>query len=63
MIIKEWTNYTVYCDGCEEQLIPQLSFDDALDVIVNNEWKTVKEEGSDWEHYCPECQWNNEEEE
>lgn len=62
MIIKEYGKYIVYCDGCDETLIEGVSWKEAIEAVKQNDWKAEKVDG-EWEHYCPQCQWNEKVEE
>ena len=60
MIIKEYGKYIVCCDGCDETLIESVSWREAVESVKQNDWKFEKVDG-EWEHYCPACQGDNEE--
>jgi len=54
-IFKENGKYTLACDFCGEEIRGCESFDEALEVIEEREWKTIKENG-EFIHCCYYCQ-------
>jgi hypothetical protein len=58
MIDRDWKNYDIYCDGCNDDLtIHADSWGEMMEEFKDNGWRAIKKDG-DWEHYCPECQKN-----
>jgi len=48
--------YFVYCDGCGRDIDGTYSdFEDALDGMKAQDWKSVKEAPDIWMNYCPKC--------
>lgn len=58
-IDKQYGNYVLSCDGCNEQLIIEGDFNDVLEAIDENEWQATKKENGEWEHACSGCQKGN----
>lgn len=55
MIEKQYGRYVGACDACGVELGAEYDdFQDAVDGMKANGWKTVKV-GEDWANYCPEC--------
>lgn len=64
--IKDWRtddrNIVLHCDGkrCAETLNTELDdFEDAMDEARIQGW-TMRKEGGDWKHYCPDEDDNSE---
>ena len=51
---KAGTVYWPTCDGCGNQLGPELSWEDARFALRFAHW-TVRNAKGQWEHRCPEC--------
>ena len=54
MITREYGEYYAVCDVCGEYSGPFFDFEDAVDSMKANGWRTTKT-GAGWENYCPEC--------
>jgi len=48
------STFSVECDDCGENEEVEGTFQDCLDFMKNNGWRT-KKDGNDWLNYCPEC--------
>lgn len=48
------TGYKPVCDGCEEELYIEDSYDDAVESMQQEGWKRVKEDDG-WKNYCKNC--------
>lgn len=56
MIDRQYGRYSVSCDVCGRVLDDDTydDFQDALDGLKANGWKSVNNCGM-WDNYCPEC--------
>ncbi len=54
MIDKIYGKFYTICDGCEEELGPTDTFDEAKSLADAEGWE-VKRMGTDWVNLCPTC--------
>jgi len=53
---KTWGDtWEITCDDCGEFEEVEGDFQDCLNFLKEEKWRTTKDEG-DWVHYCPDCQ-------
>ena len=53
MIEKEYKNYVLVCDSCDDsEMVEQ--YDEAIKFAKENDWKFKLEKGI-WYHYCQNC--------
>lgn len=44
------------CDECKGELETNTTcFDDALEILRENDWVSRQNDDGDWEHYCENC--------
>lgn len=55
MIDKEYGQYKVYCDVCNESSEDLDNFNDAIDWKKENNWKPIKCKNNEWIDLCPSC--------
>lgn len=53
-IIREYGQFIVYCDSCEEELGQYQSFDQAVIAVKQAGWKTTRVGDMIYNH-CPTC--------
>lgn len=51
------STFRLICNGCGETKEITGEFEDVLDFMRENEWRSVKEGGA-WDNYCPDCKEN-----
>ena len=54
MIDRLYSEYLPICDSCGAELEGYFDFQEAVDGMRANGWKTVML-GGEWVNYCPDC--------
>ena len=54
-IEKEYGKFVPVCDRCGNELMPEDTWQDAVDAKKDAGWRSVKDKG-EWVDVCPECQ-------
>lgn len=57
-IDKQHGKYFFICDGdeCHDHLeTNESNFTQALEVLKEEGWRSERQRGNEWKHYCPDC--------